>query len=211
MCNFVKTYVFVFVLALTCRQANAQIVLDFTRTGSGGVHVSGTGSGNTTATISSNTWQILDFDNDFLSDSIGHFNPIAADTVTGLLTNSLGVSRQITEFNLNRSAASNDDASFKTKSNIHFSLSQPYTFTIDATFDSATLSYASLIPGTYTDNTVSGGSEIFGTTTINVAAVPEPPSLEVFAAGIAVFAFVVIRKRKTRNARRRKAKATIGN
>ena len=70
-------------LLIDCAETNAQLILDFTRTETGGVQVTGTGSGTITAYRNSEIWSIENFNNDFLNDSLGTFAAINADSITG--------------------------------------------------------------------------------------------------------------------------------
>ena len=63
---------------------DAQIILNFSRTADGGVRVVGQGSGNTTGSASTNNWLTLDFDNDFIADTVG-VGFINADSVQGTM------------------------------------------------------------------------------------------------------------------------------
>lgn len=174
---------------------DAQIILNFSRAADGGVRVVGQGSGNTTGSASGTQWQILDFDNNFISDTLG-FGYIDADSVQGSLTNAAGRSRQLNRFSVGRSNGSNDDVRFRTQGNISFGLNQPYTFTMEAIFNVSTLAYDDLIAGTYYDQATNDSSEIFGQTSLDIASVTEPRSLGLLLASFGLAGFVFLRRKR---------------
>lgn len=181
--------------SLGSQHLSAQLILDFSRTETGGVRVVGTGSGTTTNWGFGRIWNSLDFDNDFISDSVGTFDGILADSVSGSISNSWGITRQIDAFAVGRSSSINDSIAFRTDRNMLFWFDQEYTFTMEAIFDVNTLAFDDLIPGTYFDTTLSDRSEIFGVTVINVQAVPEPAALGLLA-GIGLTGWVAVRRKR---------------
>ena len=189
------------------QQAVGQLILSFSDTASGGVRITGTGSGSITSNRNTEAWEITDFDNDFLNDSLTVFSTISADSVTGTLSSSGGSSSTITGFGVNRSSTSNDDISWTTTSKVKFKSNQTYSFSLVAIFNNTTLSYADLLEGTYSDP--GGGSldEVFGTTTITVASVPEPASLGLISVGGLFSLFLAHRNRKNKKKNRRKSDA----
>ena len=181
----------------SCQQACGQLIFDFSETSTGGVRVTGVGSGTISKNRNTTNYEILDFDNDFLSDSIGSFALINADSVNGTLSSSSGASSSINGFHVNRSSDSTDDLGWTTTSRIKFRRNQTYTFSITAIFDSSTLAWADLIPGTYFD--AGGGSpdEVFGSTTVEVESVPEPRA-NMIIAGAGLLGLMVVRSRRTK-------------
>lgn len=186
-----------FSLGLGCSTADAEIVLNFSRTDSGGVRVTGSGSGPILRNRNQQTWEMRDFNTDFLDDAIGTFSLIDADSVRGTLSSSDGASSSIIGFNVNRNSGGGDDLSWTTASRLKLSQRHTYTFELEAIFEAGTLNFANLLPGIHFDP---GGNrdEIFGSITVNVSAVPEPHDLGLVCAGLGLLALAITRRgRKT--------------
>ena len=181
---------------LICATANGQIILDITRTDSGGVRVTGSGSGRTTGFAWTSEFRTMDFDNDFLSDSLGT-GFINADRVRGRVRNSWGFSRRINNFSVGRSNGSNDDIRFNTRGGMFFWNNQRYTFTIEAIFNRSTLAFDDLIDGAFSDAARNDPTEIFGRTQVEVESVPEPRAT-MLVAGASLLGLAFIRRRKSR-------------
>ena len=186
-------------LLVLCQQAAGQLILSFSETDSGGVQVTGTGSGSVTSNRNTEYWEILDFDNDFLNDSLATFSTINADSVSGSLTSSGGSSSSINGFGVNRSIDSTDDFSWTTTSKVKFMASENYNFSIVAIFNMTTLSYTDLLEGVYFDGGGSSLDEIFGSTTITVAAVPEPATMQLIAFGMIFVCTLIVRRRQQKS------------
>ena len=180
-------------LAIVCSMAlavpaSADIVLEFTESVDGGVTVVGTGSGFTTGPRATSDLDVSNFATLFLLPSAGT-DEINASITTGLLTNvTTGVSRDIINFSVDSDGSTpppSDDLEFTTGGvgPVEFVTGDEFTITIDATFNVDQLSFSDLVVGTHVDAAQSSGDEIFGVTTINIAAaaVPEPTSVAVVA------------------------------
>ncbi len=178
-------------ILLTSTVANGDLVFSFTPTGTGGVSVTGTGSGMVTGGRDTNDWDIENFATDFLNGTFGN-TQTSADTVSGTLTNiTTGLSVAITNFAVDQDASSGDDIEFDTSTNLAFSSMDEFTFSLNATFDFGTLPFTAVITGTHTD-AGGPGDEIFGSTSIT--ATPEPASCLLVALG---GLFLPLRRRRS--------------
>ena len=190
-------------LAVACSMAlampaSADIVFDFTEASDGGVTVVGTGSGFTTGERATSDWDVSNFDALFLDPA--NTAEINARFASGVVTNvTTGVSRNIIGFSVDSdgpAAPPSDDLEWTTDSTagsnpsdtdgiggpVEFLAGEEFVITINATFNADQLLFSDLALGTFADADPGGsGDEIFGLTTINVNAVPEPTSLAVVA------------------------------
>jgi len=190
--NFCVVLAAVFCVARFAGSTNADVVLNFTPSLTGGVIVAGTGSGQSTATTTTSDFDSQDYNSDYLLDTFtASITP--ADTVSGMLTNvTTGISEVVVGFRVDRDSTSGDDIDFQTANAMTFSTGDEFSLTIDATFDVGTLPFSQLIVGTHTEDGGEFADENFGQYTVNV--VPEPNTLAV--AWLAAIGLVGLRCRR---------------
>lgn len=162
----------IFVLFLFVSQNSMSDVL-FTLSPSsvGGVNVVGTGTGSVTESFSGVDIDFLDYDGNFLSNSLGIdiIRTLNADGVIRNLTTS--DSSMITTFSVDNDVNSGDDIDFQFIP-ISFSEGDLFDFELTATFEPELLLFSALNPGVYNELSVLGGKEIFGSSTLLVTPIP---------------------------------------
>lgn len=183
-------------LPLISSNLDAQISFEFTSTASGGTRVIGTGSGNATWRRKTDTWDIIDFNSNFIASSSGSPQELFANSVTGTLSNlSSGDSVSVIGFSTTHTEWTTDDISWLTSSVIKFKKDDAYSFTMEAIYNVDNLSFTDLVLGSYTDGTSGSGDEIFMTTSISViSVVPEPPSMTFCV--VTCMGILLLRKRR---------------
>lgn len=160
----------------------------------GGVNVSVTGSGNTSAALSGQRFlDIQDFDMEFLDAAVG-IALINTDTITsapGFQTTALfnvtqNVFSPVIQFTLDKdSAANSDDIRFTTQGNVPFNAGDEFQLNFEAQFSAAQLLFSNLNPGTFFNASSEEGDDIFGDTTLTVAV---PESSTAMLAGLGLIA-----------------------
>lgn len=186
--------------------ASADILFVFAPTASGGVKVTGTGSGlvDRLLGITTSDWDVQDFQTNFLAASAG-IAIIHADTASGTFSNvTTGVTENITDFTVDADggSASDNDLDWATTvnsgGNLSFSFEDAFSLQLSATFLPTTLAFNQLIQGTHIDvgHTQGAGiaDESFGITTVRVV-VPEPATLSLMLGCFASWGIRGWRKR----------------
>ncbi len=191
-CKSRLTVVSIVFCSLICAiPATADLVFTVDKV-AGLITITGGGKGVATKAQTTDNWDILDFQSDYLSDQY----PTAeqpSSSASGTLTNlTTGLSETVTEFRVDRDTGSGDDIRFFITNALAFSLGDGYLLNLSATFDPSVLNASNLIIGSHIENSGGGADEIFGMTTLNVV-IPEPSGL-----GMAILAAFVVRLRRTR-------------
>ena len=153
-------------VGLLASTASADLMFSFTPEASGGVKLTGSGSGQVSASKTDDDWQLY-----FVSQFIpgGNIAPLAADSVSGTITNVTTSMSQPIQGSQVDSDVINDEIRWLLPSSLAFTSGDEYTISLQAEFD--LLNIADLVEGTFTESGV-GGDEIFGSMQISV--VPEP-------------------------------------
>ncbi len=190
---------------LAMSTATADILFVFAPTASGGVKVTGTGSGlvNREDGIASSDWDVQDFQTNFLQASFGTAQT-SSDTISGTFTNvTTGVTENILNFDVDADggAASDNDLDWDTTTNnggdLSFSFMDEFSLELMATFLPTTLAFNQLVQGTHIDVGRTQGAgiaeESFGITTVRVL-VPEPATWSLMLGCVASWGLLGRRK-----------------
>lgn len=192
----------VVISACLASTSSADMLFVFKKSATGGVNVTGSGSGlvNREAGIASSDWDIQDFMTDFLKDTFTD-SQTGADIASGTFSNlTTGVSEAIISFDVDRDGGvgNDNDLDFDTENELSFSFEDEFLFELTATFEAATLPFDQLVIGRHIDVGRTQGAgiaeESFGIVTL-IVAIPEPATLGLLASCLAAAGVLGLRRR----------------